>query len=551
MRYRTLVLCAWLIAAAITCPPLHVSADVVEYGLVDVHADLPGGTTEEAFESEALGVNENREVVGWYVPDENDDPRAFIWLPQPAYGLTAGGHDLNDLLAITQEVSTAHALNERGQIAGQYDGRPVVWDLSTWDPNDPNSSFEFIDIGALNSDAQGVAYDVSDEMPAVVVGTLTGTYECIHVPVQGDPECDESIIDRAFQSVLDSTVTIDILHLSPLGDSALIESEALGVAGNSALHPGAVGCIGSYHTFDDPDPIPPNCALDPVCPNHVIQETCDPIQFTDAPGFYATAEWSTTSRTDLGPFTAQTRQAAVDINQHGQIVGWEEHCPGYPSLPLRVDATFRESPTSPVDLLPVEPHPDDEAEAKAIRDASTASNPEIVGLNTDRDFALRWRRNGAANWNAVVLNGTISTSCQQIWDLVDASDVSPKGWIVGLGEVNSNDERAYALNPCPADMTFDGCVGGADLGLLLAAWDSTGCHPADLDGDGMVDGADLGLLLSAWNNCPGYTHCDEGDAPEFDETNSGDYEAVFFWLVENGEPGLALQFADVTGLTIE
>ncbi len=47
------------------------------------------------------------------------------------------------------------------------------------------------------------------------------------------------------------------------------------------------------------------------------------------------------------------------------------------------------------------------------------------------------------------------------------------------------------------DLTGDGFVDGADLGLLLAAW-GTDDTAADLDGSGEVDGGDLGLLLSAW-----------------------------------------------------
>lgn len=53
-------------------------------------------------------------------------------------------------------------------------------------------------------------------------------------------------------------------------------------------------------------------------------------------------------------------------------------------------------------------------------------------------------------------------------------------------------------NPCPADFNGDGIVGGADLGLLLAAWDSS---RGDLDGDGTTSGADIGLLLAAWGDC--------------------------------------------------
>jgi len=46
------------------------------------------------------------------------------------------------------------------------------------------------------------------------------------------------------------------------------------------------------------------------------------------------------------------------------------------------------------------------------------------------------------------------------------------------------------------DLNGDGTVDGADLGILLSAWNTSG--PGDLNGDGTVDGADLGLLLSAW-----------------------------------------------------
>ena len=50
----------------------------------------------------------------------------------------------------------------------------------------------------------------------------------------------------------------------------------------------------------------------------------------------------------------------------------------------------------------------------------------------------------------------------------------------------------------PADLNGDGQVNGADLGLMLAAWGTSG--PGDLNNDGVVNGADLGLLLAAWFN---------------------------------------------------
>ena len=54
------------------------------------------------------------------------------------------------------------------------------------------------------------------------------------------------------------------------------------------------------------------------------------------------------------------------------------------------------------------------------------------------------------------------------------------------------------------DLDGDGCVGQADLGILLADWGCTGGDCAgDCDGDGDTDQADLGLLLAHWGEgCP-------------------------------------------------
>ncbi|HMN97616.1 MAG TPA: thrombospondin type 3 repeat-containing protein [Phycisphaerales bacterium] len=51
-----------------------------------------------------------------------------------------------------------------------------------------------------------------------------------------------------------------------------------------------------------------------------------------------------------------------------------------------------------------------------------------------------------------------------------------------------------------ADLNGDCVIDGADLGVLLGGWGSSGS--GDLNGDGTVDGADLGILLSAWGKEP-------------------------------------------------
>ena len=78
----------------------------------------------------------------------------------------------------------------------------------------------------------------------------------------------------------------------------------------------------------------------------------------------------------------------------------------------------------------------------------------------------------------------------QVDDDLDASDDPQEGEI---------DEQFDGLD-CPADLNGDGVVDSADLGLLIAAW-NTADAVADINGDGAVDAADLGLLVGAWGDC--------------------------------------------------
>ena len=55
------------------------------------------------------------------------------------------------------------------------------------------------------------------------------------------------------------------------------------------------------------------------------------------------------------------------------------------------------------------------------------------------------------------------------------------------------------VRPCPGDINQDSVTDGADLGILLASWNT----PAgDITGDGDTDGLDLGILLATWGACP-------------------------------------------------
>lgn len=51
------------------------------------------------------------------------------------------------------------------------------------------------------------------------------------------------------------------------------------------------------------------------------------------------------------------------------------------------------------------------------------------------------------------------------------------------------------------DLDGDGCVGGADLAVVLAYWGLPEPPIGDLTKDGVVGGADLAVVLSAWGGC--------------------------------------------------
>ncbi len=102
---------------------------------------------------------------------------------------------------------------------------------------------------------------------------------------------------------------------------------------------------------------------------------------------------------------------------------------------------------------------------------------------------------GGAVWNSpgTLCNTHVSgtTFCENSPDDISGT------WHDGGG----NDFPETCPVDIPGDLTGDGQVGGADLGILLSQWgecaDPDDC-PADLTGSGTVGGADLGILLSNW-----------------------------------------------------
>ena len=158
------------------------------------------------------------------------------------------------------------------------------------------------------------------------------------------------------------------------------------------------------------------------------------------------------------------------------------------------------------------------ADAQIIVDGQTTQYLETTGPGVGGERA-------ADDTPAV---GSLQIAAGAVAELIDARDNNPlvdgvEALIVGAliidagATLNTNGCPVYyetltnngsvddpnnliQIVQCPADLTGDGQVDGADLGLLLGAWGGPGA--SDLTGDGNTDGADLGLLLGAWGACP-------------------------------------------------
>ncbi|MFG0258154.1 MAG: hypothetical protein ACF8GE_09655 [Phycisphaerales bacterium JB043] len=137
------------------------------------------------------------------------------------------------------------------------------------------------------------------------------------------------------------------------------------------------------------------------------------------------------------------------------------------------------------------------------------SKPNPENDQADVDFLQSLIDAGAGSGLAGDGNGDCSVTCADYGLVVSAfgSVFGDAQYTIALDtdldkDIDSDDVDYVLANltgSCdPADFNGDGCVDGADLGLLLLAWGACSGCPQDLTGDGNVDGADLGILLTAW-----------------------------------------------------
>jgi hypothetical protein len=146
----------------------------------------------------------------------------------------------------------------------------------------------------------------------------------------------------------------------------------------------------------------------------------------------------------------------------------------------------------------------------------TLSSACVSGYDFNGAVSFQWQRNGvdiadgdsgASKGGGEVSGASGALTATALSTTLTITDARPSDageytvvFTNSCGAATSVAAAVAITTPCPADLTGDGLIGSADLGVLLNAWGTKG-SPADLTGDGSVDSADLAALLSAWGVC--------------------------------------------------
>ncbi|MBX3356575.1 MAG: lytic polysaccharide monooxygenase [Phycisphaeraceae bacterium] len=107
----------------------------------------------------------------------------------------------------------------------------------------------------------------------------------------------------------------------------------------------------------------------------------------------------------------------------------------------------------------------------------------------------------------------------------------------GFYSISDVDFGSAPVKECPADLNNDGSINGADLAIVLGAWNTPS---GDLNGDGVTDGADIAVVLGSWGACG--ADCDGNGIPDAVEIANGAPDCNM-----NGIPDWCETLADCDG----
>lgn len=116
MKWSGIVALTASIGACVLCSSF-ASAQPAPMRIIDLGPIGPDGSADGDFDN-SFGINCRGEVCGSMIV--NGERHAFLWLPQPNYGLAANTlHDLTALAGLPG-YSVANDLNNNGVIVGEY-----------------------------------------------------------------------------------------------------------------------------------------------------------------------------------------------------------------------------------------------------------------------------------------------------------------------------------------------------------------------------------------------------------------------------------------------
>jgi len=457
--------------------------------------------------SMALGINALGEVVGWSGRGDAE-PYAFIWLPEPNYGLSAGPlHSLTQLdQGLNECISEAHDINDRGEIAGQLGAGTTDPAARFWRYDDGWSSLDLSDSGL---DSRAFAVSNHDD-PFVV-----GWHDATDQQQQQGYLCDLEDYPEPLKFAYSAKITGASFQRTDMNADPPDNRNTMAYdVDDWPDFPHIVGVMDNCGGTGLPCPTE-RLALYWWAGQETLLDSLDPCPETD--------------------YRAEARgisQVGVTIEIAGIAWDWEypDACFPHAAYWLGWDGTCIELPDPPT------PRTTSTGQAicrhdNVVRIAGWEGKPADPPYKCD---AVLWEKEDGGNWQAIVLDDAIPTCSHEDWNLYQAQDVNAEGWIVGVGYWAPFEQvHAFLLTPinhdCPWDVNGDGTVDTADLLELLGAWGTcrTGhiCR-TDINLDCVTNTADLLLLQGNWGPCDGDGG---GQVPE---------EILAEWLAAGGEEAL-------------
>lgn len=128
---------------------------------------------------------------------------------------------------------------------------------------------------------------------------------------------------------------------------------------------------------------------------------------------------------------------------------------------------------------------------------TAAEDSLVVQVSNGGDWVTaRTITNGSAGWNsASFLVGDFVSPSATVQVRFQCAD-APNNSLTEAGIDAFSVQRVECEDvACVEDLSGDGQINGADLGLLVAGW---GTASGDINGDGITNGADLGLMIAAF-----------------------------------------------------